>query len=126
MSVKHGRSKARECALQSLYSMKFNPLTLDVNDKLALTYVEGVSDNIDTIDSLIKPHLKKWTIQQLNPVDLAILRIAVYELTNLETPRPVVVNEALELAKKYSTDESKKFIHFVLDQVCKDIDGSNN
>lgn len=124
----HGRSKARELALQYLYSASFMDVDVNVqlHDKLARSYIINTLEQKEQIDSLIKPYLRKWSLAQLNPVDLAILRLSVYELTNLDTPRPVVINEALELTKKYSTMESKNFVHSVLSKVCEELDGTNN
>lgn len=120
----HGRTKAREGAIKSLYQMRYlNDVDKCLtNDKLANNYVEGVIKHQGEIDALITPNLKKgWRIEQLNPVDLSILRLAIYELKYEDTPPPVVVNEALELAKKFSSTEAKNFIHHTLDVVSKEI-----
>lgn len=120
----HGRTKAREGAIKSLYQMRYlNDVDKCLtNDKLANNYVEGVIKHQGEIDALITHNLKKgWRIEQLNPVDLSILRLAIYELKYEDTPPAVVVNEALELAKKFSSTEAKNFIHHILDVVSKEI-----
>ena len=75
---------------------------------------EGVVDNVDAIDGRLAPFLKGWTIDRVTRVDLAILRLATYELMLGGTPRSVVINEAVELANQYSTDKAGGFINGVL------------
>lgn len=75
---------------------------------------EGVVDNVDAIDSRLAPFLKGWTIDRVTRVDLAILRLATYELVHGDTPHSVVINEAVELANQYSTDKAGGFINGVL------------
>ena len=75
---------------------------------------EGVVANVNAIDGRLAPFLKGWTIDRLTRVDLAILRLAVHELMLGETPRSVVINEAVELANQYSTDKAGGFINGVL------------
>ena len=75
---------------------------------------EGVVADAEKIDALLAPHLRGWTIERLTRVDLAILRLAVYELTLGKEPEGVVINEAVELANQYSTDKAGSFINGVL------------
>ncbi len=75
---------------------------------------EGVVANVDAIDDRLAPFLKGWTIDRVTRVDLAILRLAAHELMLGETPRSVVINEAVELANQYSTDKAGGFINGVL------------
>ena len=75
---------------------------------------EGVVDNVDAIDGRLAPFLKGWTIDRVTRVDLAILRLATYELVHGDTPHSVVINEAVELANQYSTDKAGGFINGVL------------
>ncbi len=119
---RHGKSYAREHAIKSLYTYNLKPNSDAYlsDDKMGNELTNGVIEHQDELDERIKKYLRKWTITQLNPVDLAILRLSVYELTYLETPAAVVVNEALEFAKKYSDEPSKKFIHRVLDNIIKE------
>lgn len=82
------------------------------------TVVEGVAENLDRIDQVIESHLQDWTLDRLPAVDRAILRIAVWELFHATDVPPVVaVDEAVELAKELSTDDSPGFVNGVLGQV---------
>src|ERR1700742_4918322 len=78
----------------------------------------GVGEHAAHIDDLITSHLQGWTLDRLPAVDRAILRVAVWELLHAEdVPEPVAVDEAVELAKELSTDESPGFVNGVLGQV---------
>ena len=83
---------------------------------------EGVTANVQAIDARIAGYLKGWTIDRLTRVDLAILRLAVYELTLKEDPRGAVINEAVELANQYSTDKAGGFINGVLGNLARDLE----
>jgi len=80
---------------------------------------EGVIAEQDKIDELISEFARGWSIERLNKVDLAILRIAVYELMKKETPAAVVVKEAMNLATDYSGDKSAPFINGVLGSISR-------
>jgi N utilization substance protein B len=78
----------------------------------------GVSDHAAHIDDLISAHLQGWTLKRLPAVDRAILRVAVWELLHADdVPEPVAVDEAVQLAKELSTDESPGFVNGVLGQI---------
>lgn len=80
-----------------------------------LKEVEGVKEHISEIDEMIANVAKGWTIDRMSKVDLAILRLAVYEMKySEETPVSVAVNEAVELAKKFSSDQAPAFINGIL------------
>ncbi|MCQ4727248.1 transcription antitermination factor NusB [Anaerotignum faecicola] len=80
--------------------------------------VDGTVEHISDIDKIISENLKGWTIERLNKVDLAILRLAVYEmLYDDETPDGIVINEAVEIAKKYSSDQAPGFINGILGKI---------
>jgi N utilization substance protein B len=82
------------------------------------TLVEGVADDLDRVDGTIESYLQDWTLSRLPAVDRAILRVAVWELFHANDVPPVVaVDEAVELAKELSTDDSPGFINGVLGQV---------
>ena len=119
---KHGNSIAREIAIQQLYSLNFQPSVEDVltTDNLANGYIINVVDSEEELDEIIAPKLNRWDIKQINRVDLSILRLATYELKYSELSPKIIINEALELAKKYSEPKSKNFIHKVLDLITKD------
>ncbi|MCG5433627.1 transcription antitermination factor NusB [Mycobacterium sp. MYCO198283] len=83
-----------------------------------LTVARGVTEHQAHIDDLIASHLQGWTLNRLPAVDRAILRVAVWELLHADdVPEPVAVDEAVELAKQLSTDESPGFVNGVLGQV---------
>ena len=79
-----------------------------------LSEVEGVHEHMEEIDAMIEQSAKGWDLSRMNKVDLAILRLAVYEMKYGETPIGVAINEAVELAKKFSSDEAPAFINGVL------------
>ncbi len=82
---------------------------------------EGISQNLDEIVSLIDKNLKeKWTMDRISKIDIAILKLAIYELLKSDVPYKVVINEAVELAKKYGDDSSKSFVNGVLASIVKD------
>jgi transcription antitermination protein NusB len=82
------------------------------------TVARGVTEHAAHIDDLIASHLQGWTLDRLPAVDRAILRVAVWELLHADdVPAPVAVDEAVELAKELSTDESPGFVNGVLGQV---------
>jgi len=133
------RSKAREVAFKYVYAMSYGKVEKeDVVDSILTSYedevvsldgayrkffdglTEGVKQNIEEIDTVILSKLKNWTIERIFKIDLSILRLAVYELNYTETPYKVVINEAVELAKKYGNDESYTFINGVLREVIKE------
>ncbi len=85
---------------------------------------DGVVANAAEIDQRLAPYLKGWTLDRLTRVDLAILRLAVHELTLGETPTGVVINEAVELANQYSTDKAGGFINGVLGNLARDMEAA--
>jgi len=79
----------------------------------------------DEIDKLIESHTEHWRVERMAAVDRNILRAGVAEFLRFpQTPRPVVINEALEIARRFSSPESVQFINGVLDSVAKEIDGT--
>jgi transcription antitermination protein NusB len=82
--------------------------------------VRGASENAPSIDRRIAQKSENWRLERMPAVDRNILRLAVYEMSELKTPAPVVIDEALELARQFSGDESVSFINGVLDAVHKD------
>lgn len=88
-----------------------------INDYTA-QIIEGIAADTDGIDAVITSHLKDWTLPRLPAVDRAILRLATWELFNvLDVPTMVVVDEAVELAKELSTDDSPSFVNGVLGRI---------
>lgn len=81
----------------------------------------GVSERVNQLDGVIENFLRDWTIGRLNKADLAILRLAIYEILCEDVPPAAAVNEAVELAKQYGSDESPAFINGVLGNVARAI-----
>jgi N utilization substance protein B len=84
-------------------------------DEFMETLVRGASGNAPEIDQRITSKSEHWRLERMPVVDRNILRLAVYEMSGLGTPAPVVIDEALELARQFSTDESVAFVNGVLD-----------
>ena len=130
-----GRHQARKRAVDLLFEAEARGLTAaevaDTRAELARTQPDvaalnpytdavarGVTEHAAHIDDLISSHLQGWTLPRLPAVDRAILRVAVWELLHADdVPEPVAVDEAVELAKELSTDESPGFVNGVLGQV---------
>lgn len=126
------RRKARELALQILYGVEMNkreqawilsdfweehPCPEEVRD-FATKLVAGTSENLFSIDSLLKKYANNWEMNRLAAVDKNILRLATYELLfRNDIPSKVTINEAIEIAKKYSTANSGKFVNGILDRI---------
>jgi len=92
------------------------------NAEYVLRAVTGASDRLAQLDGVIENFLQEWTIERLNRVDLALMRLAIYEmLCEEDVPHGVAVNEAVELAKEYGTDESPAFINGVLGNISREI-----
>lgn len=91
---------------------------IDRLNPYTVTVARGVTEHAAHIDDLISAHLQGWTLQRLPAVDRAVLRVAVWELLHADdVPEPVAVDEAVELAKELSTDDSPGFVNGVLGQV---------
>ena len=130
------RRRGREAALKILYSMDLNPGSHDDACNQVLDYsevpektrdftrelVEETLGRLDEIDGYIKSASLKWEISRMAAVDRNVLRLAVSELTG-SSPKPVrvVLNEAIELAKKFGGEESGTFVNGVLDRVRMDL-----
>lgn len=131
------RRYSREYALEVLYAEEINPETevirSGIYEKLSErgkvfseSIINSVKENREEIDKLIKKHLKKWSIDQMNVVDKNILRIAISEmkfLASVETDKKVIFNEAIEIAKTYGGERSFKFVNGILESVSGDING---
>ncbi|NLD82660.1 MAG: transcription antitermination factor NusB [Clostridiales bacterium] len=86
--------------------------------------LSGVEKNAQAIDALVEQSLKGWTLDRISRVDLAVLRVAIYEMCYArETPDAVVINEAVALAQRYDVPASAKFVNGVLSTVLKSRDG---
>ncbi|CAB4344282.1 MAG: transcription antitermination factor NusB [Actinobacteria bacterium] len=120
------RHDARERAFHLLYEteMKGNAIAdvlaaLPVDpDEFAAQLVVGVGENQDDLDAVIASHARNWDVDRMPALDRAILRLATYELIHRpDVPTAVVISEAVELAKSYSTDDSSRYVNGVLSAV---------
>ncbi|HZT33443.1 MAG TPA: transcription antitermination factor NusB [Bryobacteraceae bacterium] len=91
-------------------------------DPFLLELVQGAVEHLAEIDHRISRHAEHWRIERMPAVDRNILRLAVYEMMHADTPAAVVIDEALELARKYSNEESVQFVNGVLDAVRRELD----
>ena len=123
---------ARERAMHLLYeaAIKGVPATDVLSaqivepEPLTRTIVEGVALDVSRIDAVIAEHLVGWTLERLSVLDKVVLRIGVFELlSRTDTPRAVVMSEAVELAKRFSTAESGRFVNGVLAAVARTLPG---
>jgi N utilization substance protein B len=90
-------------------------------DPFVSELVHGTIDHLDDIDGRIGRHAEHWRIERMPAVDRNILRLAVYEMTYAGTPAAVAIDEALELARKFSNEESIQFVNGVLDAVHREL-----
>jgi N utilization substance protein B len=130
--VSGSRRQGREAALQVLYLKDLGkkamdavpeavwsdePLTPKIKE-FAQRLVEGVLSEQSALDPLIKKYTENWEMDRMAAIDRSILRLAAYELLHeMETPINVIINEAVEIAKKYSTGDSSKFVNGILDKI---------
>jgi N utilization substance protein B len=126
------RRLARTVAFQILYQNELNPgsdeqftetfLEQELPHyepllRFARTLINGTIDKKEQIDILLTNTVQHWSLSRMNVTDRSILRIAVYEMLFMDTPKPVVIDEAVELAKKFGADQSASFINGILDKV---------
>lgn len=128
------RSEARTNAFILLFQMDFSgkenaeeikkiyfdehPEIVGKDRKFIESRADGASEHIEEIDQLIGANAKGWTIERMSKVDLAILRLAVFELKfSGDTPAGVAINEAVELAKAFSSDSAPAFINGILGKI---------
>ena len=82
---------------------------------------EGAAKEVATLDEIIGKHCENWRFERLAAIDRAILRLAIHEMKAADTPAKVVLNEAVDLAKKYSSEEAGAFVNGVLDSAHKSL-----
>jgi N utilization substance protein B len=125
------RRQARKRAVEFLYEAAqrgADPVTLLADrvgavevDPIAdytISLVEGVNARCGSIDELLSEHAQGWTLDRMPPVDLAVLRVGVYELLwSTDVPDPVAIDEAVGIAKELSTDDSPRFVNGVLGRI---------
>src|SRR6266545_2456217 len=133
------RRKARECALQMLFAADVAETS---SDEVVRTYWSELGDtdieqaardfatrlasgtlaHVESLDERIRSRAEHWRISRMAIVDRNILRLAVYEFLYEPTPRTVAINEALEIARRFSTYEATQFINGILDAIKRDLD----
>ena len=138
------RRKGREIALQTLYAIEFidhehNDLELIYQEKLqeiaeakeiqldskiydfALEIVRNTIHRIDEIDENISSHSTNWKVNKIADLDKAVLRIAIYEMMFTATAPAIIMNEAIEIAKKFCSDSSSKFVNGILNSIADEL-----
>ena len=122
------RSRAREVAFQVLYQAEVNPgvaagdrerflagrLRSAALVEFATALVDGVGRHREAIDAALQARATNWRVARMAATDRAVLRLAVYELQHTDTPGPVIVDEAIELARRYGGENSPRFVAGVL------------
>jgi N utilization substance protein B len=128
------RRKARELALQMLFQWELGGHTpqhvitsflqtqkVDSEvESFARALFEGAVSEVEALDRRVREHTEHWRLERMAAVDRNLLRVALYELLHYpETPPPVVINEALEIARRFSGKDSVEFVNGVLDAIRK-------
>ncbi len=114
-NVLSGDALEEQARLDAFFEMKDKPRSYY---SFAEELIAGALAHMDDVDSLIQKYAKNWSLDRIARVDLAILRLAVFELLYRDDIPPVVsINEAIDLAKTYSSGESRRFINGILDSV---------
>jgi N utilization substance protein B len=111
---------ARRQPLEEVFCAYFDSLYSEEHpgpDGFAADLVRGAVDHLSTLDERIAKHAENWRMERMPAVDRNILRLAVYEMIYGATPAAVAIDEALELARKFSTEESVQFVNGVLDAI---------
>jgi N utilization substance protein B len=129
------RTKSREFAMQMLFQWDLSPQepakleakfwraakAADSTREFANSLFEGAAKEVAALDELIVKHAENWRFERLAAIDRAILRLGIHELRAGETPFKVVLNEAVGLAKKFSSEESGAFVNGILDAAHKSL-----
>ncbi len=137
------RRIARECALQMLFAADITKLSGEIvgrnywdelgepdSDEMTREFsvklMLGTLREIDVVDDTIRTRAEHWRIERMAIVDRNVLRLAVYEFLFEDTPHTVIINEALEIARCFSTFEATQFINGILDAIKHDLEKKNN
>ncbi|OCG36132.1 MULTISPECIES: transcription antitermination factor NusB [unclassified Gilliamella] len=136
MALVNPRRRARECAVQAIYSWQVSRNDLadvetsfiteqdmkGVDSKYFRELLNGVAKNTTELDDKMTPYLTERSVDELGQIELAILRIALYELMKRQdVPYKVVINEAIDLTKTFGAADSHKFVNGVLDKIAPTI-----
>lgn len=136
------RRKARECALQMLFAADvaktrgsvltnnyWNELGEEELDEKTRGFADAIAlgalRQLEAIDDKIRTRAEHWRIERMAIVDRNVLRLAVYEFLYTDTPHTVVINEALEIARRFSSYEATQFINGILDAIKHDLEKNN-
>jgi N utilization substance protein B len=135
------RRRARECAMQALYQLELSDKAAHLDDVLHLFWahlepedgavgeirsyaqalVAGVARHLPQLDAVLQQASQHWRLERMSRVDRNILRLAAYELLHeADVPARVALNEAIEVAKKFGTEESGAFVNGILDRIAQD------
>ena len=132
------RRVSREIALQVLYQMEFDPNLTPIqglrqyedhfkNDQTSMDYsqklIAGIKEHLPQIDDTIQKFSINWKISRMSHVDRNIIRLSIFEMLYLkdEVPKNASINEAIEIAKKFGSEDSGHFINGILDQISKSL-----
>ncbi len=124
------RREARERALSLCYELEQRLLTVDdllaglpaPPDPYAVELVRGVEEHREELDAILRKYSEHWALERMPVVDRALLRMACFELTHApDIPTAVVISEAVELAKQYSTKDSGRFVNGMLGRIADDV-----
>jgi len=123
-NTKLNRREQREEIIKRLYGMDINRDFSEVESEYEFIEetLDGISMHLDKVDEIISNNLKNWRISRLTYVDRAIMRCAVYEMYYTKTPTEIIINEALNITRKYSDEGDNKMVGFmnsVLDNIKK-------
>lgn len=128
-----GRREARARAIELLYEAEMRQMHIDdvldslvlQPDSFAAAAVQGVHDHLAQLDALIGQFARGWSTKRLTPIDRAILRLGLWELAfRDDVPEAVTIDEAVELAKAYSTEKAQSFINGVLDAAREELEAT--
>lgn len=127
-----GRRASREIAMKLLFQFEFQKEDIESQKRLFFEenkisekdrsyindVIDGVHGNLEFINKLIETHSKGWKINRISKIDLSIMRLSIYEICfRYDIPYSVSVNEAVELAKKFSSDEAGSFVNGILSKI---------
>ncbi len=133
--MSHSRKRARQATVQALYQWQLTKSNITDIDQQFRVEHEGSQTDLDyfsevlravtatasELDKLFTPYLE-WPIDEINPVELAVLRLACYELKHrLDVPVGVIINESVDLTKRFGAEQGHKFVNGVVDRVAKDL-----
>lgn len=128
-----GRSDARKCVLQMLYLVDQNSeadvhwIRTSMQEELeddtlfgfAWSLFLGIRENLDAIDGRITAVANNWRVDRMAPTDRNVIRMGMHEIEQLGTPTAVVINESVELAREFGTENSSSFVNGILDKLSK-------